>query len=100
MAVDAAPRRVPRSGRCGGGWQNAPDPAGSDSDSGCPELPPRGATRPDAHASAHPGIRYRPEVADQVEIGCSRVAFKHKEGAIPPTSTHADSTGKNACDGL
>ncbi len=53
-----------------------------------------------AHASAHPGIRYRLEVADQVEIGCSRVAFEHREEAIPPTSTHADSTGKDACDGL
>ena len=59
------------------------------------ELPGR-----NAHASAHPGIRYRLEVADQVEIGCSRVAFKHKEGAIPPTSTHADSPGKEACDRL
>jgi hypothetical protein len=45
-------------------------------------------------------IRYRLEVADQVEIGCSRVAFEHGEEAIPPTSTHADSTGKEACDGL
>ena len=53
-----------------------------------------------AHATAHPRIRYCLEVADQVEIGCSRVAFEHREEAIPPTSTHADSTGKNACDGL
>lgn len=53
-----------------------------------------------AHSTAHPSIRYCLEVADQVEIGCSRVAFEHREEAIPPTSTHADSTGKNACDGL
>jgi hypothetical protein len=59
------------------------------------ELPGR-----NAHASAHPGIRYRLEVADQVEIGCSRVAFEHREEAIPPTSTHADSTGKEAYDRL
>jgi len=52
------------------------------------------------HPAAHPRIRYCLEVADQVEIGCSRVAFEHWEEAIPPTSTHADSTGKNACDGL
>ena len=53
-----------------------------------------------AHATAHPGIWYRLEVADQVEIGCNRVAFEHREKAIPPTSTHADSTGKEACDRL
>ena len=53
-----------------------------------------------AHTTAHPGIRYRLEVADQVDIGCSTVAFGHREEAITPTSTHADSTGKNACDRL
>jgi hypothetical protein len=36
----------------------------------------------------------------EVEIGYGGVAFKHKEGAIPPTSTHVDSPGKDACDGL
>jgi hypothetical protein len=44
----------------------------------------------------HPRIGDRTQIADQVEIGCSGGAFKHKEGAIPPTSTHADSTDKRA----
>ena len=48
----------------------------------------------------HPRVWDRPEVADQVEIVCSGGAFQHKEWAIPPTSTDADSTGKRACDGL
>ena len=52
------------------------------------------------HAASHPRIWDRPQIADQVEIGCGGGAFKHKEGAIPPTSTHADSPGKDACDGL
>ena len=48
----------------------------------------------------HPRIRDRLQIGDQVEIGCGGGAFKHKEGAIAPTSTHADSPGKVACDGL
>jgi hypothetical protein len=48
----------------------------------------------------HPRIGDRPQIADQVEIDCSGSAFKHKEGAIPPTSAHADSPGKRACDRL
>ena len=48
----------------------------------------------------HPRIRDRPQVADQVEINCGRSAVEHKEDTIPPTSTHADSPGKDACDGL
>jgi hypothetical protein len=48
----------------------------------------------------HAGIRDRLEVADQVEIGCGRNAFEHKEEAIPPTSAHADSPSKATCDGL
>jgi hypothetical protein len=39
-------------------------------------------------------------LADQVEIGYGGGAFKHKEGAIQPTSTHADNPGKDVCDGL
>ena len=48
----------------------------------------------------HPCIRDRPQIADEIEIDCRRSAFKHGKGAIPPTSTHARSTGKDACDGL
>ena len=48
----------------------------------------------------HPCIRNRPQIADQIEIGCGRGAFKHRTGAIPPTSTHADSPGKEPCDRL
>ena len=46
------------------------------------------------NAAAHPRIGNRPQVADQVEIGCSESAFNHKEGAIPPTSAHADSPAR------
>ena len=53
-----------------------------------------------AHPAAHAGIRDRLEVADQVEIGCGRNAFEHKEEAIPPTSAHADSPSKATCDRL
>jgi hypothetical protein len=48
--------------------------------------------------AAHPRIGVRPQIADQIEIGCSGGAFRHKEGAIPPTSTHADMPSKRACD--
>jgi hypothetical protein len=48
----------------------------------------------------HAGIRDRLEKADQIEFGCGRNAFGHKEEAIPPTSAHADSLGQNACDTL
>ena len=36
-------------------------------------------------ATADPRIRYCLEVADQIEIDCSRVAYEHREEAIPPT---------------
>ncbi len=52
------------------------------------------------NAAAHPRIGDRPQVADQVEIGCSRSGLGRMQGAIPPTSTHADSPGKDAYDGL
>jgi hypothetical protein len=48
----------------------------------------------------HSRIWDRSQITDQVEIGCGRGAVGHKEEAIPPTSTHADSTGKDACGGL
>ncbi len=48
----------------------------------------------------HLRIGDRPQITDQVEIGCGGSAFKHKEEAIPPTSTHADSPGKRARDRL
>ena len=48
----------------------------------------------------HPRIGDRPQIANQVEIGCGVGAFKHKEEAIPPTSTHADSPGKRPWDRL
>ena len=48
----------------------------------------------DAHPAPHPRVRDRLEGADQVEIGCDRSAFGHKEEAIPPTSTHADSPAR------
>ena len=53
-----------------------------------------------ANPAPHPRIRDRPQVAYQAEIGGGRSAFGHKEEAIPPTSTHADSPDKVPCDGL
>ena len=61
-----------------------------------------------ANPSTHPSIRdrlllrrsLRLEEADQIEIGCGRSAVGHKEEAIPPTSTHADSPGKKPWDRL
>ena len=53
-----------------------------------------------ANPAPHPRIWDRPQLADQVEIGGGRSAFGHKEEAIPPTSTHADSPDKAPCDGL
>jgi len=50
----------------------------------------------DANAAAHAGIGDSLEVADQIEIACSGGALGHIEEAIPPTSTHARSPGKNA----
>ncbi len=70
--------------------------AAQDSEHGHQQQEPGGK----AHAAPHPRVWDRPQVADQVEIGCGGGAFEHKEEAIPPTSTHADITGKDACDGL
>jgi hypothetical protein len=53
-----------------------------------------------AHAAPHPRAWNRPQVGDQVEIGCSGGAFQHKEGAIPPTSAHSDRPGKRPWDRL
>ena len=52
------------------------------------------------NSALHPRIGDGPQVADQGEIGCGGGAFMHKEGAIPLTSTHAYTPGKDACDGL
>jgi hypothetical protein len=53
-----------------------------------------------AHPAPHAGIRDRLQVADQVEIGCGRNGFGHREEAIPPTSPDADRPGQGACDTL
>jgi hypothetical protein len=47
--------------------------------------------------ATHSRIRDRHQVADQVEIVCGEAASKHKERVIPPTSSHADRPGKDAC---
>jgi len=36
----------------------------------------------------------RPQKADQVEIGCGRNGFGHREEAISPTSPDADRPGQ------
>ncbi len=53
-----------------------------------------------ANPAPHPRIRDRLEKADQVEIGSRKSGFGHGKGAIPPTSTHADSPGQGGCDTL
>jgi hypothetical protein len=71
-----------------GGWPHLQRyPALEVNDGGCPEKPD--------HLTWH-----RPEVSDQVEIGCSGVGIGQKEEAIPLTSTHSDRTHKRACDRL
>ena len=52
----------------------------------------------DANVPSHAHVRERLEMANQVEIGYGGGAFKHKEGAIQPTSTHVDSPGKRPWD--
>ncbi len=42
----------------------------------------------------HSRIWDRPQITDQIEIGCGRSAFKHGEEAIPQTSAHADSPAR------
>ena len=51
-----------------------------------------------ADPTPHPRIRDPPEKADQVEITCGKSGFGHGRGAIPPTSTHADSPSQGFCD--
>ena len=46
------------------------------------------------HAALHAHVWDLPQITDQVEIGCSGGAFKHKMGAIPPTSAHTDRPGE------
>ena len=70
--------------------------ATQDSEHGHQKQVPGRETNP----APHTRIWDRPQVADQVEIGCSGNAVAHKEGAIPPTSTHADRPSKGPCDGL
>jgi hypothetical protein len=73
-----------------------------------PRVAPFGSITPTADPTPHPrnscgeGFAYRDrlEKADQVEIGCSRGAFKHRKGSIPPTKTHGRSNGKEPCDRL
>jgi hypothetical protein len=52
------------------------------------------------YPAPHSRIWDRPQKTDQIEIGCGGTAMKHREGAIPPTSTHADSPRKDAYDRL
>ena len=52
------------------------------------------------HPAPHSDVRDRIEVADQIEIGSGVNTGEQKGEAIPPASTHADSTGKQPCEGL
>ncbi len=52
------------------------------------------------YSPPHPRVRDRLEVADQIEIGCGSSGFRHKAGASPLSSTHADSPDQSTCDTL
>jgi hypothetical protein len=54
----------------------------------------------DTNPTPHTDIRDRLQKADQVEIGWGRSGFRHREGAVPPTSPHAGRPGQDACDTL
>ena len=52
------------------------------------------------YSSPHAGVWNRLEEADQIEIGCSRIDFGHREGAILLNKPNAESSGHAACDTL
>ena len=89
--------RLPRPEHCGGLWQNAADPASSGFHSRIRARPPTADNRLGSERRATSANRGSTSVALQVEIGCSSSAFKHKDGAILRTITHAESRGKGAC---
>jgi len=70
--------------------------AAEDSQHGHQQQVPGGKT----HAAPHARIWDRPQITDQVETGCGRSGVGQKEETAPPTSTHADSLGKEPCDRL
>jgi len=53
-----------------------------------------------ANLATHPRIRDQSQISDQVEIGCGRGVFHHRNGAITPASAHADSLDKRHRDRL
>ena len=100
MAVAAAQGPAPRTARCGGGWQTLQVSQALAAAQDSQHRHQKQVTGRNPHPTPHPVIRNWLEVADQIEIGCSRGAFGHREASIPPTSTHARSLGKKDCDGL
>jgi hypothetical protein len=84
----------------GGAERNAPDLAGFRSRSGSPARPPAAGTRRELEPAPHPGVWDRLEEADQIEIGCSRAGFGHREGASPLSEPNAESSGYGLCDTL
>jgi hypothetical protein len=70
--------------------------AAQDAEYGHQKQVPSGNT----NSSPHPSIGDRLEEADQIEIGCSRAGFGHRDGASPLSEPNAESSGQRACDTL
>ncbi len=52
------------------------------------------------NSSTHPDLWDRLEEADQIEIGCSRASFGHKEGACRLSEPNAESSDHGVCHTL
>jgi len=68
--------------------------AAQDAEHGHQKQVPSGNT----NSSPHPGIGDRLEEADQIEIGCSRAGFGHRDGASPLSEPNTGNSGQRACD--
>ncbi len=82
------PRPAAWSTRCGGCWQTTPDHARSGSDSAFQAPQGAAGTWPKSESPPHPGIRNRPEGADQIGIGFYTISIEHRGEAIQSISSH------------
>jgi hypothetical protein len=98
IADAATLAQLPRSGRRDGSWRNVPDLANSGKHSAVRAQPPAADTRPGTEpraASVHRGSNSG-SWSGRDRLRERGRAFKQKDGAIPPTSSHAESLGKRA----
>ncbi len=54
----------------------------------------------ESNPAPHPGVWVRVEEADQIEIGCIRAGFGHREGARPLSEPKTDNSDRGACEAL